>query len=200
VFERFTDRARRVVVQAQEEARQLHHSYIGTEHLLLALLREQEGIGPGALQALGIRHGDALALVEQVIGRGEKSPIGHIPFTPRAKKVLELSLRESIQLGSGDIGAVHILLGILRDGEGVANNVLTQMGASAAAIRVKVAELMKVEPAELARPMPRQGRAFRCKHPDESLQIIAAKGMRTVRCSRCGELVGVLPEAPEEAS
>src|SRR5881396_448564 len=113
MFERFTDRARRVVVLAQEEARMLNHNYIGTEHVLLGLIHEGEGVAAKALQSLNISLDAVRAQVEQIIGRGQSAPTGHIPFTPRAKKVLELSLRESMQLGHNYIGTEHILLGLI---------------------------------------------------------------------------------------
>lgn len=199
VFERFTDRARRVVVLAQEEARLLNHSYIGTEHILLGLLNEEDGIGGQSLAALGVELASARLVIEQMIGRGVAPPSGHIPFTPRAKKILELSLREALALGHDYIGDEHILLGLLREGEGVANQVLTQMGADHASVRRKLAELISVDPVALSRPLPGRGRSFRCKHPDDSLQITPGSGLRTVRCTKCGELVGILPEAASEA-
>src|SRR5579859_1598409 len=124
MFERFTDRARRVIVLAQDEARLLDHNYIGTEHLLLGLIHEGEGVAAAALRELGVSLDAVRQKVEEIIGRGQQAPAGHIPFTPRAKKVLELSLRESNQLGHGYIGTEHILLGLLREGEGVAAQVL----------------------------------------------------------------------------
>ncbi len=123
VFERFTDRARRVVVLAQEEARLLNHNYIGTEHILLGLIHEGEGVAAKALESLGISLEAVRSQVEEIIGQGGSSPSGHIPFTPRAKKVLELSLREALQLGHNYIGTEHILLGLIREGEGVAAQV-----------------------------------------------------------------------------
>ena len=120
MFERFTDRARRVVVLAQEEARLLNHNYIGTEHILLGLIHEGEGVAAKALESLGISLEAVRNQVEEIIGQGGSSPSGHIPFTPRAKKVLELSLREALQLGHNYIGTEHILLGLIREGEGVA--------------------------------------------------------------------------------
>ena len=116
MFERFTDRARRVVVLAQEEARILSHNYIGTEHILLGLLREGEGVAAKALESLGLRLEAVRQQVEEIIGKGQQAPSGHIPFTPRAKKVLELSLREALQLGHDYIGTEHILLGLLSEG------------------------------------------------------------------------------------
>src|SRR5947209_3701811 len=119
MFERFTDRARRVVVLAQEEARMLNHNYIGTEHILLGLIHEGEGVAAKALESLGISLEAVRSQVEEIIGQGGSSPSGHIPFTPRAKKVLELSLREALQLGHNYIGTEHILLGLIREGERV---------------------------------------------------------------------------------
>src|SRR5436190_895863 len=124
MFERFTDRARRVVVLAQEEARMLNHNYIGTEHILLGLIHEGEGVAAKSLESLGISLEGVRSQVEEIIGQGQQAPSGHIPFTPRAKKVLELSLREALQLGHNYIGTEHILLGLIREGEGVAAPVL----------------------------------------------------------------------------
>jgi ATP-dependent Clp protease ATP-binding subunit ClpC len=129
VFERFTDRARRVLVLAQEEARLLNHNYIGTEHLLLGLIHEGEGVAATALESLGMSLEAVRGQVEEIIGQGQSAPTGHIPFTPRAKKVLELSLREAKQLGHNYIGTEHILLGLIREGEGVAAQVLVKLGA-----------------------------------------------------------------------
>ena len=124
MFERFTDRARRVVVLAQEEARMLNHNYIGTEHILLGLIHEGEGVAAKALESLGISLEAVRQQVEEIIGQGQQAPSGHIPFTPRAKKVLELSLREALQLGHNYIGTEHILLGLIREGDGVAVKIL----------------------------------------------------------------------------
>ena len=135
MFERFTDRARRVVVLAQEEARMLNHNYIGTEHLLLGLVHEGEGIAARALESLGITLNSVREQVQDIIGPGANAPSGHIPFTPRAKKVLELSMREAIQLNHGYIGTEHILLGMVRANEGVANQVLAKLGVEPAAVR-----------------------------------------------------------------
>ncbi len=142
MFERFTDRARQVVVLAQEEARLLNHNYIGTEHLLLGLLREQEGAAARVLTALGISIGDVRQQVRQIIGSGKHSPSGHIPFTPRAKKVLELALREALQLNHTYIGTEHLLLGVIREGEGVAAQVLVRLGADLERVRQQVIELV----------------------------------------------------------
>ncbi|WP_420639026.1 ATP-dependent Clp protease ATP-binding subunit [Candidatus Poriferisocius sp.] len=142
MFERFTDRARRVVVLAQEEARLLHHNYIGTEHILLGLIHEGEGVAAKSLESLGISLEAVRNQVEEIIGQGGSSPSGHIPFTPRAKKVLELSLREALQLGHNYIGTEHILLGLIREGEGVAAQVLVKLGADLSRVRQQVIQLL----------------------------------------------------------
>jgi ATP-dependent Clp protease ATP-binding subunit ClpA len=142
MFERFTDRARRVVVLAQEEARMLNHNYIGTEHILLGLIHEGEGIAAKALESLGIGLEAVRQQVEGIIGRGQRAQSGHIPFTPRAKKVLELSLREAHLLGHDYIGTEHILLGLIREGEGVAAQVLVRLGAGLNRVRQQVIQLL----------------------------------------------------------
>jgi hypothetical protein len=142
MFERFTDRARRVVVLAQEEARLLNHNHIGTEHILLGLVHEGEGVAYLALTELGISLDAVRAQVEAEIGQGSEAPGGHIPFTPRAKKVLELSLREALQLGHNYIGTEHILLGLIREGEGVAARVLVGLGAGLDVVRQQVVQLL----------------------------------------------------------
>jgi len=142
MFERFTDRARRVVVLAQEEARMLNHNYIGTEHILLGLIHEGEGVAAKALESLGIALEGVRQQVEEIIGQGQQAPSGHIPFTPRAKKVLELSLREALQLGHNYIGTEHILLGLIREGEGVAAQVLVKLGADLNRVRQQVLQLL----------------------------------------------------------
>jgi ATP-dependent Clp protease ATP-binding subunit ClpC len=142
VFERFTDRARRVLTFAQEEARLLNHSFIGTEHVLLGLLREGEGLGAVALRELGVSLEDARQQVEAVIGMAGSAPVGSPPFTPRAKKVLELALREALQMNHSYIGTEHILLGLVREGEGVAATVLVSLGADLGRVRQEVVKLM----------------------------------------------------------
>ncbi len=149
MFQRFTDRARRVVVLAQEEARMLRHSYIGTEHILLALIDEGDGAGIKALESLGISLDAVRQQVEEIIGQGQYTPSGHIPFTPRAKKVLELSLREAVQLGHDYIGTEHILLGLLREGDGVAAQVLVKLGADLNRVRQQVIQLISGRQPEL---------------------------------------------------
>jgi prophage maintenance system killer protein len=145
MFRRFTDRARRAVQLAQEEARLLNHNYVGTEHLLLGLLREGEGVAAKALESLGISREAVRAQVEELIGHGESAPAGHLPFTPRAKKALELSLREALQLGHNYIGTEHLLLGLAREGEGVAAELLIGFGAGHARLREQVLQLLTGE-------------------------------------------------------
>jgi len=142
MFERFTDRSRRVIVLAQEEARMLDHNYIGTEHILLGLIRESDGCAARALESLEISLGAVRQQVEEIIGRGQEAPSGPVPFTPRAKKVLALSLRESLQLGHNYIGTEHILLGLLREGDGVAAQVLVRLGADLNRVRQQVIQLL----------------------------------------------------------
>jgi ATP-dependent Clp protease ATP-binding subunit ClpC len=147
VFERFTDRARRVVVLAQEEARMLSHNYIGTEHILLGLIHEREGVAATTLESMNISLEAVRREIEEIIGQGQATPTGHIPFTPRAKKVLELSLRESLQLGANYIGTEHILLGLIREGEGVAAQVLQKLGADLHGVRQTVIRFLSGYPA-----------------------------------------------------
>jgi len=143
MFQRFTDRARRVVVFAQDEARGLNHNWISTEHLLLAVIREGHGVGAKALESMQISLDAARQQVEVIIGRGQE-PVryGHIPFTPRAKKLLEMSLREALQLGHHHIGTEHILLGLIREGEGLAAQVLVNMGSDLNRARQQVIQLL----------------------------------------------------------
>jgi hypothetical protein len=162
VFERFTDRARSVVVLAQEESRLLSHNYIGTEHLLLGLVRDGEGVAAQALGSLDVSLEAVRAQVVEIIGYGGSAPSGHIPFTPRAKKVLEQSLREALQLGHNYIGTEHILLGLVREGEGVAAQVLVKLGADLSRVRQQVIQLLSggadamlhLEPETTASPVP----------------------------------------------
>jgi ATP-dependent Clp protease ATP-binding subunit ClpA len=162
MFERFTDQARRVVVVAQEESRKLGHDYIGTEHILLGILGAGESVAVQALASLGVSQEAAREQVEEIVGRGSHQVSGHIPFTPRAKKVLELSLREAIQLGHNYIGTEHILLGLIREGEGVAAQVLTRLGADLNRTRQQVIQLLHgpqgaETAAEYSRPLRRPG-------------------------------------------
>jgi ATP-dependent Clp protease ATP-binding subunit ClpC len=145
VFERFTDRARRVVVLAQEEARILNHNYIGTEHILLGLIHESDGVGARALESLGISPEAVRRRIEEIVGQGHHAPTGHIPFTPRAKRTLELSLREALELGHNYIGTEHLLLGLVRVGDGVAAQVLDDLGADPNRLRQEVIHLLSGE-------------------------------------------------------
>jgi len=165
MFERFTDRARRVVVIAQEEARALEHSYVGPEHILLGLVREGQGVAARALTELGVDLGAVRQQTEDLIGRGEHSPSGHIPFTPRAKKLLELSLREALQLGHNYIGTEHLLLAVLREGENVGAQVLVRMGTDLNQVRLQVLKLLTAAGAVL----PGEGTELPAEvHPEPS--------------------------------
>jgi Clp amino terminal domain, pathogenicity island component/UvrB/uvrC motif len=190
MFERFTERARRAVVLAQEEARNLDHGYIGTEHLLLGLIREGEGVAARALESLGI----SLKIVrEQVVarvGRGQRPPSGHIPFTERAKRVLELSLRESGQLGHRYIGTEHILLAIVREGDGVAAQVLAGLGADLDRVRRQVTELLRGHAGE----GPRSGPAEDVRPDDDITAWLEALGLRLEAIERW---VGMRPDVDD---
>ncbi len=158
MFERFTDRARRVVVLAQEEAKRLNHDYVGTEHILLGLIHEGEGVAAKALESLGISLDAVRQQVEEIIGQGQQAPSEHLPFTPRAKKVMELSLREALQLGHDYIGTEHILLGLIREGDGVAAQVLIRLGADLNRVRQQViAVLYQSKEPRLARRPAEEG-------------------------------------------
>lgn len=146
MFERFTDRARRVVVLAQEESQRLSHNYIGSEHLLLGLLAEREGVAARALESLNVTLTAAREQVEEIIGPGQQTPRGHIPFTPRAKKILELALREALTMGSEVINTEHLLLGLIDEGDGVGAQILQRLGATAQAVREAVARLISADP------------------------------------------------------
>lgn len=164
MFERFTERARRVVVLAQDEARGLRHNYVGTEHILLGLLREEEGVAALVLEGLGITTEEVRSEIERLIGPGNEPLTGQIPFTPRAKKVLELSLREAMVLGHSYIGTEHILLGIARENSGVASRILLDHDADAEKIRTAVIAALGVEPpakwSEQLGQVPREPRSF----------------------------------------
>jgi ATP-dependent Clp protease ATP-binding subunit ClpC len=146
MFERFTDRARRVVVLAQEESQRFSHNYIGSEHLLLGLLAEREGVAARALESLNVTLIAAREQVEEIIGPGQQTPRGHIPFTPRAKKILELALREALTVGSEVINTEHLLLGLIDEGDGVGAQILQRLGATAQAVREAVARLISADP------------------------------------------------------
>jgi ATP-dependent Clp protease ATP-binding subunit ClpC len=178
MFERFADTARRVVVLAQEEARRLDHNYIGTEHILLGLIREGEGTAAEVLGSLDINLDRVRTMVEEIIGRGKRTPSGHIPFTPRSKKVLELSLRESLQLGHDYIGTEHILLGLIREGEGVAAQVLKNLAGSLTEVRERVLEVLRENPPETSPLPPRPPRAGVPVRLDEVLRRLDALAAR----------------------
>jgi hypothetical protein len=166
MFERFTDRARRVLVLAQEEARLLDHNFIGTEHLLLGLIHESEGVAAQALQAMGISLEAVRVRVDETVGPPGSPSSGPAPFTPRAKKVLELSLREALQLGHNYIGTEHLLLGLVREGEGVAAQVLVSLGADLALVRHQVIDLLaRYQPADWVRPAGAPAGGFRPGRP-----------------------------------
>jgi hypothetical protein len=188
MFERFTDRARRVVVLAQEEARLLNHDYIGTEHILLGLIQEGDGVAARALQSLGISLDAVRARVEDIIGRGDEQSPSHIPFTPRAKKVLELSLREALQLGHNYIGTEHILLGLIREGEGVAAQVLVELGGDLERVRQEVKRILGT-----AGPVPGE-QAGRSGQPPIAM---VAGGPGAYQELAPAELVRVVPLARE---
>ena len=192
MFERFTDRARRVVVLAQEEARLLDHNYIGTEHILLGLIHEGEGVAAQALIQLGVSLEAVRAQVEEIIGRGADAPTGHIPFTPRAKKVLELSLREALELGHNYIGTEHILLGLLREGQGIGAQVLVKLGADLSRVRQAVVQLQ----AGYAGGVPPEQVTARFSRPPVA-PVAAGPGFYSER--EPPELVRVVPLAREVA-
>jgi len=177
MFERFTERARRVVVLAQEESRLLSHNYIGTEHLLLGLLAERDGAAARALESLGITLDAARERVVEMIGPGQQHPSGHIPFTPRAKKILELSLRESLNLGSEVIDTEHLLLGLVDEGDGVGAQILQRLGATPHAVREAVSGAAAAEPetegAEASRPGPRPRAFSMARQPRIHIEALA---------------------------
>ena len=184
-MERFTDRARRVVVLAQEEARRLNHNYIGTEHILLGLIHEGEGVAARALESLGISLDAVRQQVEEIIGRGQQAPPGHIPFTPRAKKVLELSLREALQLGHDYVGTEHILLGLIREGDGVAAQVLVKLGADLNRVRQQVIQLLTgYQGPGVMSAGSRLGERMRARLPDDALARFDALDRRLAALER----------------
>ncbi len=193
MFERFTDRARRVVVLAQEEARHLDHNYIGTEHILLGLIHEREGVAARALTALDISLESVRAQVEEIIGRGDQAPTGHIPFTPRAKKVLELSLREALGLSHNYIGTEHILLGLIREGEGVAAQVLVKLGGSLDRVRQQVIQLL----ADASQLQAEQVAGMPTRITQQQAMAMVAGGPGAYQEQEPPELVRVVPLARE---
>jgi ATP-dependent Clp protease ATP-binding subunit ClpC len=195
MFERFTDRARRVVVLAQEEARMLNHNYIGTEHLLLGLIQEGEGVAAGALESLGISLGAVRQQVEVIIGRGQQAPSSHIPFTPRGKKVLELAGRESDALGHDYIGTEHILLGLIREGDGVAAQVLVKLGADLNRVRQQVIRLLHEYPdQDVTGEGPRPGRRAPARRPADALTSVDSLDRRLAAIERW---VGLRPDVDD---
>ena len=220
MFERFTDKARRAVVLAQEEARLLDHDHIGTEHLLLGLLREEDSVATRALGSLGVSLERVQIDVEAIVGRGSAAPKGHIPFTPRGKKVLELALREALQLGHKYIGTEHILLGLVREGEGVAAQVLRKLDVDLDRVRQTVIELLSSlvgaeEPAGTVEPevqeepetpsrsvwsaedfpaCPSCGAALSETLAVRAIEASAGEpAIKIAYCSRCGSALGIAP-------
>jgi ATP-dependent Clp protease ATP-binding subunit ClpA len=192
MFERFTDRGRRVVMLAQEEARLLDHNYIGTEHLLLGLVREGEGVAAEALASFGISLEAVRQQVEEIIGRGQQPPSGHIPFTARAKQVLDLSAREADALGHSYVTTEHLLLGLLREGTGVGVQVLVRLGANLNAVQDQVLQLMHGQPGRhMAGEVPQLGTGERSRLTDEALAGIEALGGRLAAIERW---VGMRPD------
>ena len=215
MFERFTDRARRVVVQAQEEARLLNHNHIGTEHVLLGLIADPDTVSTNALVAHGLDMNAVRQAVVAAIGEGSEAPSGHIPFTPRAKRVLELSLRESLQMGHNYIGSEHILLGLIREGEGVAAHVLTRLDVNLNDLRATVRDLSgttKEAPETIsAYRWPELSGRVRgvCQHLPPTLSIEVhdishagsegATSVGLIICTTCGTTIGVLPDLSSES-
>ena len=192
MFERFTDRARRVVVLAQEEAKMLNHNYIGTEHILLGLIHEGEGVAAKALESLNISLDAVREQVQDIIGQGQQQPTGHIPFTPRAKKVLELSLREALQLGHNYIGTEHILLGLIREGEGVAAQVLVKLGADLNRVRQQVIQLLSGYQGKEAVAVGGDS-----QNPDKGSQVLDQFGRNLTAAAREGKLDPVIGREKE---
>lgn len=186
MFERFTDGARRAVVLAQEESRRLHHDYIGTEHLLLGLIQTGEGAGATTLTELGASLTAVRHQVESIVGRGERPPEGHVPFTPRAKKVVEFSLREAQQLGDDFIGTEHVLLGLLREGEGVAAQVLMDLGVDLERTRETVVRLRDEQVPGFS---SRHGLRFVEAGIGGRAVVRAAVGTDPPRCPHCGSSI-----------
>ncbi len=193
MFERFTDRARRIVVLAQVEARKLNHNYIGTEHLLLGLIHEGQGVGAKALEALEIDLEVVQQQVEQAIGRGKGALSGHIPFTPQAKKVLELSLRESLELGHDYIGTEHLLLGLIREGDGAAPQVLIRLGADHERVRQQVLQLVHGGAGDIPELLERS-QGVRAGHPGGQLsEVITLLGLIDGRLAAIERHLGLPP-------
>jgi ATP-dependent Clp protease ATP-binding subunit ClpC len=197
MFERFTDQARRVVALAQEEARMLNHNYIGTEHILLGLIHEGEGVAAKALESLGISLDAVRQQVEEIIGQGQQAPSGHIPFTPRAKKVLELAQRETRALGHAYVGTEHILLGLIREGDGVAAQVLVKLGADLNRVRQQVIQLLHgYQGTDVIGAGSRRGKRARARLLDDALARIDALDRRLAAIERW---VGLRPDLDDLA-
>ncbi|MBV9094676.1 MAG: hypothetical protein JO132_12505 [Streptosporangiaceae bacterium] len=197
MFERFTERARRVVVLAQQEARGFGHSYIGAEHILLALIGERTGIAAQALKSLGIADDVVRQQIAQVVGLGQQAPGGHIPFTAQAKKVLEGALREAVQLGQSYVGTEHVLLALTREGEGAAAQVLTALGADNHGVRRQVLDLVDAARAEDDPGQPRAaGRPAEAAQPTRKLLAELVSRLNSVesRLSTLEHLVGTGPD------
>ena len=216
MFERFTDRARRVLVLAQEEARLLNHSFMGTEHILLGLIHEGDGVAAQALERSGITLEAARIQVEEVVGRAGTAPSGSPPFTPRAKKVLELALREALQLGHSYIGTEHLLLGLIREGEAVGAKVIERLGVdldhlygdvialmSGTAEHVEIRNVVVGREGILASDPPRcpKCRAGLVENARYSVMTVPAEEsaadsvdveVRVVYCQRCGNAIGIV--------
>ena len=206
MFERFTDRARESVVKAQEEARLFNHNYLGTEHLLLGLIAIEDGLAFKVLESLGVKLADVRAKIEAMIGRGSSPPTGHVPFTPRAKTALELSLREALQLGHNYVGTEHILLGLVREGHGVAWQVLVDLGHGADPIRTAVLDALEGASARSVTVGPvrvtfeeESATPVRCsfcgKGSDEVVKIVAGPGVYI-----CNECVALSADIVAEAT
>jgi ATP-dependent Clp protease ATP-binding subunit ClpC len=203
MFERFSDRARRVIDLAQEEARMLNHNYVGTEHILLGLIHEGQGVAAEALESLGISLDAVRQQVEQIIGQGQQAPSGKIPVTPRAKKVLELSLREALALGHNYIGTEHILLGLVREGDGVAARVLVDLGGDLNRVRQRVIQLLEGfsdQQVRRARPGPARGKRPGLRgEVRERLELIGAHLAAIEQRVGAGPEIGDLDQQIEQA-
>jgi ATP-dependent Clp protease ATP-binding subunit ClpC len=202
MFERFTDQARQVVTLAQEEARMLDHDYVGTEHLLLSLIQADDGMAARALASLGISLTAVRQQVEEIMGQGKKSaPDAHLPFTPRAKKVLEFSLREALQLGHNYIGTEHILLGLIREGQGIAARVLVKLGADLSRVRQEVIMLVAEASREEDQPQTERGarRVRLARGPDSGRLAEAITRIESMdsRLSAIEQRVGTGPAIAE---
>lgn len=206
MFERFTDRARRVIVNAQEESRLLNHNYIGTEHLLLGLIREEDGVAGVVLRSLNLSLDELRTQIEDVVGAGEHPASGHIPFTEGAKRSLEMALRQALDLGHRYIGTEHLLLGLLAEGGGVASEVLTGSGADLPRVREAVVEILEGGTSDdPSGPFtPERGKVPRCPRCQADLAAVAPRlvavstqdgpAVKVLHCTSCGGVIAALPE------